>query len=495
MTPDRRYELKWAVQDLIARNLLSSVLVFRGGAWLRHRVEGAHDAVGDLSFHGAVLDSRAVGAGQLFLGLSGERVDGRNYVGVALRAGAAAALTRPWSEAGADPLLSGDPGHDAAILLSDDPDAALTVLAACWRRRCTVGLVAVTGTNGKTTTKDLLAALLTADGPTLATSGNYNNALGVPLTLLGLRAEHRWAVIEMGASGPGEIADLAALAAPRVGVITNASGAHLEGFGDLETIVRTKGELLDHLPEDGVAVLNADSAGFDAWRRRARCSVVSWGETAGDHRWSWSPAAASDTGVLTIDGEAIPLPLPGRHNAANLCAAVIAARALAGPDLDIAGWLSHLRTSPHRSRLLTVAGITVLDDTYNANPASVLAAGRALMELSGTGRTVVVLGSMAELGAEAAELHRDTGAALAELGFDAVWAVGLHATDTAEGAVAAGAEGRVARDVEEAAAMMIVTLVAGDHVLVKGSRSAGMERVVELFRTRREPDMSHLERS
>jgi len=494
VTTIRRYEADAAARDMSREGLLAGAVIFRKNAWSRYDADAAPEALTGLGFLGAALDSRAVEKGHLFLGLQGERADGRDYVGTALRAGADAALTRPWAH-GVDPLLSGDPGHDAAILLSDDPEAALAVLARRWRESCGAAVAAVTGSNGKTTTKDLLAALLSAAGPTHATAGNYNNALGVPLTLLGLRDEHRWAVIEMGASGPGEIDALAAMARPRVGVITNASGAHLEGFGDLDGVIGAKGELLDHLPGDGVAVLNSESAGFEAWRRRAACRIETWGEEAGDHRWSWTPGPGAGNGTATIDGLELPAPLPGHHNAANLCAAVLAARALAGDGLDIAAGLGHLRTSPHRSNLIDVVGITLLDDSYNANPASVTAAGRTLVGLPGEGRTVAVLGHMAELGVDAAERHRETGAELARLGVDAVWSVGGDAEPLAAGAAEAGAEGHAAEDVEEVVAMMLVTLIAGDRVLVKGSRSAGMERVVELFRTRRDPDMAHLKRS
>lgn len=492
---DVRYDAARAAADLAGEDLLHGVLLHRSGAWSVHGPDVAGGALGGIAFLGATLDSREAADGMLFAGLAGENVDGRDYVGTALRNGASVALTRPWDGEGPDPIPSGDPGGDCAVLLSTDPARALTLLAANWRRRLGTPVVGVTGSNGKTTTKDLLAAILGSDGPTHATGGNFNNELGVPLTLLGLRAEHRWAVVEMGASQAGDIDALAALARPRVGVITNASGAHLEGFGSLDGVIATKGELLDHLPADGAAVLNRDSAGFAAWRDRAPCDVLDWGRGDGPRRWTWSASPDGSGGVVDLDDETFALPLPGRHNGANLVAAVLAARALAGPGLDIAAGLAHLRTSAHRSRVLTVDGVTVLDDTYNANPDSVAAAAAALDDLPGQGRRIAVLGAMAELGDDADELHRDTGRRLAALGLDAVWAVGARADHTASGAVDGGAEGRTFADVEAAAVAMVAELAAGDRVLVKGSRSAGMERAVELFRTRREPDMGHLERA
>jgi UDP-N-acetylmuramoyl-tripeptide--D-alanyl-D-alanine ligase len=412
---------------------------------------------------------------------------------VALKAGAAAVLTRAWTDTGPDPILSGDPVDGAVVLLSPDPAAALTRLAAAWRTRFAGRVIGVTGSNGKTTTKDLLACLLGAAGPVLATRGNLNNELGLPLTLLGLRSAHARAVIEMGASRPGDIARLAALAAPHVGVITNASPAHLEGFGSLDAIVRTKGELLDELPRDGLAVLNADSPGYAAWAERAPCPVVSCGEAAGEHRWRWSPSATGG-GRLELDGESFELPLPGRHNGANLALAVLAARAVAGSTLDMAAALEHFGGSPHRGVVLRLGEAVFLDDAYNANPASLLASAHTLATLPGTGRRIAVLGAMAELGPESAVLHRRSGAALHdEAGLDLLLAVGEAAADLAEGFAAAGGEAVTATDHRTAAVRLCTLLRPGDRVLVKGSRSAAMETVLEHVRRRLAGSLDDLE--
>ncbi|HPF35118.1 MAG TPA: UDP-N-acetylmuramoyl-tripeptide--D-alanyl-D-alanine ligase [Candidatus Krumholzibacteria bacterium] len=483
---ERRYPLAQAAADLRAAGLLDGwFAAARGGRWSRH---AADDPAPAGAFLGAALDSRALPAGALFVGLAGDRTDGRHYVDGALRNGAGAALTRPHDGPGPDPLLSGDAGGEAVILLSRDPQAALTLLADRWRTRLATPAVAVTGSNGKTTTKDLLACLLATSGPTHATAGNFNNDLGLPLTLLGLRESHRWAVLELGASAPGDIDRLARLARPRVGVITNAAGAHLEGFGGLEGVVRTKGELLDHLPADGAAVLDRDHHAYAAWRDRAPCPVLDWGESAGPRRWSWEPDARG--GRVTLDGETWVLPLPGRHNGANLAAAATAARALSGEALDIAVALTQFRGSPHRNRVLDAAGVTVLDDTYNANPESVLAAARGLADLPGDGRRLAALGAMAELGPRAADLHRETGAALRALGLDGLWVVGEAARPLAEGF---GAHARWLPDVDAAAADAADAARPGDRLLVKGSRSAGMERFVDRFLARRNPDLSNLE--
>jgi len=359
-------------------------------------------------------------------------------------------------------------------------------------------ILAVTGTNGKTTTKDLLAALCAAAAPTHATAGNYNNDLGLPLTLLGLRRDHDLAVVELGASRAGDIDRLAALASPQVGVITNASEAHLSSFGSLAEIVSTKGELLDHLPPDGAAVLNADSPGFADWRARAACRVISCGHEAGDHRWSWR--ATDGGGALTLDGRTHAVPLPGRHNGANLAAALLAAEALLGAErfdgeLDVADALSHYAASPHRSRVLRRGGVTVLDDTYNANPASLLTAAVAAAQLTGDGRVIAVLGAMAELGPRSDDLHEAAGRRLHEAGVDLLLAVGGAAAPLADGFAAAGGAAERCEDQRTAARVLAELVREGDRVLFKGSRSSAMEEALEAFLKRLAPDLGDLERT
>ncbi|MHB8079276.1 MAG: UDP-N-acetylmuramoyl-tripeptide--D-alanyl-D-alanine ligase, partial [Candidatus Krumholzibacteriia bacterium] len=426
------------------------------------------------------LDSRRVGPGELFVALPGERVDGRRFAGAALAAGAAGVL----ADAGGEPPAAAAPPRDGAVLLlATDARAALAVLAARWRASLPVAVAAVTGTNGKTTTKDLLAALLAAAGPTHATAGNLNNTLGLPLTLLGLTAAHRFAVIELGASAEGDIARLAPLVAPRVGVITNASPAHLAEFGSLEGIVRGKGELLDALPPDGTAVLNADSPGFAAWVARARCRLATHGETGGDSRWRWRPAAAPGHGLLELEGRTWEVPLPGRHNGANLVAALLAARALGVDERTAAAGLARFTPSPHRGHLARIGGVLVLDDCYNANPASMLSAAAALVSLAGHGRALAVLGVMAELGETSAQLHRQTGERLAATGLDELLAIGPGAEGLAEGfAAAAPGRARWVATKPEAARWLAAQAGPGDRVLVKGSRSAGMEDILAAWR-------------
>ena len=338
-------------------------------------------------------------------------------------------------------------------------------------------MIGITGSNGKTTTKDLLAALLSASQGVFATPGNLNSAQGVPLSLLELTSSHRLAVIEMGASAIGHIAARAALARPEVGVITNAAGAHLAEFGDLDGVIAGKGELVAALPTSGTAILNADSPGFDTWCERAPCPVVSWGEHAGQHRWSWESAERADAGWLELDGERWPVPLPGRHNAANLTAAILAARAVGVDDMILRQGLDGFEASPHRARLRLLAGRYLLDDSYNANPASMLAAARMLTDITG-GRAIAVLGAMAELGPDQDTLHRRCGSDLATLGIDELLVVGRDADHLARGFKAAGGRTVYCGDHAAAASHLAANTEGGDRILVKGSRSAAMECVI-----------------
>ena len=483
-----RYALALAMADLRAAGIRTVCHTYLDGRWTTCPPDG--EIPQRPGFRGATLDSRAAADGRLFVGLKGERLDGRDFVGEALRAGAGCALSRTWRHGGADPVLSADPGRDCGVLLAEDPAAALAALAAAHRRRCRAHVVGITGTNGKTTTKDMLAGILSRHGRARATSGNLNNQLGVPLTLLGVDADDDCAVIEMGSSRESDIADLCRLAAPRTGVITNAGGAHLQGFGSLDTIVRTKGELLAALPPDGAAILNADSPGFDVWRESAPCRVVSWGRERGDHRWKWSPAEFG--GRLELDGAPYSVPVPGVHNGANLAAAILAARACGIPEPDVEGGLAVFEASAHRGALLRIGGVLFLDDAYNANPVSMVAAARMLCEVPGDGRRIAVLGAMGELGDDSEKLHRETGISLAGTRVDLLISVGDGAKLIAEGFRQAGGEALECADHAAAAERLAAISVTGDVVLVKGSRSETMEKVTDLFGKCVNPDLGRI---
>lgn len=433
----------------------------------------------EAGFCGAQLDSRLLRAAELFVALPGESVHGRAFVAPWLQQGGWV-LTDV--VAGDDPLLGLACGSGGGVLLSRDPIAALAALAGSWRDRMDVTVIGVTGTNGKTTTKDFLAAALSGGGLTHATAGNFNNALGLPLTLLGLRAEHRFAVIEMGASAQGEIDSLAKLARPDIGVITNAAPAHLAAFGSLAGIISGKGELLDHLPETGAAVLNTDSPGWQNWYDRATCRVISLGRTHGEHQWSAEQRGGDF--FLILGADEWPVPLPGEHNAFNLAVAILVARDLGLTEAAIRTGLASFVGSPHRGIVLSIAGRTVLDDAYNANPDSMLAAVEALCLLaagSGSGRTFAVLGMMAELGADEAEIHRQTGKKIGATELNVLVAVGAEAQPLLAGFSAAGGDGYACDSVAEVARWLANNTSARDCLLIKGSRSAAMETILPLL--------------
>mgnify|MGYP006273148509 CR=1 FL=1 len=416
---------------------------------------------------GVCTDSRQPLPGGLFIALRGPRFDGHAFAGPDLPAGALL-VERP--------VTSTLPRVEVA-----DTRRALADLAAAWRRRCTAAVVALTGSNGKTTVKEMLAAILRSVGPVLATRGNLNNELGVPLTLLGVSPGDRFAVIEMGANHAGEIAGLTALAAPDVALITNAGPAHLEGFGSVEAVARAKGEIFSGLAPDGVAVINADDAHAGYWaglnpqRRVVRFGLRSGVDVAGE-------VDAQGHLRITAAGETVPvaLPLAGGHNRSNALAAAAAALAL-GVDLQgVRSGLEAMTPVPGRLALRPgTGGVRLIDDSYNANPASVRAAIQVLAQEPGP--RFLVLGDMGELGTEAPELHAAAGRHAAEQGIEGLWAIGPLCRHAVE---AFGPGGRHFPDRQALIAALQETLRAGDVVLVKGSRSQRMDAVADALAAR-----------
>jgi UDP-N-acetylmuramoyl-tripeptide--D-alanyl-D-alanine ligase len=344
-------------------------------------------------------------------------------------------------------------------------------------------VVAITGSNGKTTTKELAATVLAARFRVLKAAGSFNNQWGLPLTLLQLEATHEAAVVELGMNAFGEIAALAQLAQPRVGVVTTIAPAHLEGVGSIEGVQKAKGELVQAIPPDGVVVLNADDALVAALARDAQGRVLTYGEAAGADVRLGDVRDAADGIRFTLRAggrtAAVRLPLLGRHNAWNAAAA-----AAVGVSLDIpldAAATALGGAAPLKGRLLTrrAAGVTVLDDTYNANPVSVRAALDALASLPG-GRAWVVFGDMLELGPTSEGAHRDVGRWVASLPAAGLATAGGAARVTAAAAITAGCPDVAAYETpEEAAAHVAARVSSGDRVLVKGSRGMRMERAVE----------------
>jgi UDP-N-acetylmuramoyl-tripeptide--D-alanyl-D-alanine ligase len=421
------------------------------------------------------LDSRAVAAGDLFVAVAGERVDGHDFLGAAAGAGAVGALCSR-------------PQDGLPCVVVPDPVIALGRLASGVHARLTAGglrTLAVTGSSGKTSTKDLLGQVLAAAGPTVSPPGSYNNDIGLPLTVLDADEDTRYLVLEMGSRGPGHIARLCGVARPQVGVVLNVGSAHLGEFGSPEGIARAKGELVEALPEDGTAVLNADDPRVLGMASRTAARVLTTG-TGGDADVRATGGSLDGTArarfTLAAAGEEHPVALQvvGQHQVANALSAAGAALAVGLAPAEIAAALS---AAGSRSRWrMEVArradGVTVVNDAYNANPESMRAALAALAGLAGE-RRIAVLGGMAELGPDAAAEHERLGRDAVAAGVDLVVAVGRDAVGIADGASAAG--GRAGEESvhvpDRAAARELLSgmLRPGDVVLVKASRSYGLE--------------------
>jgi UDP-N-acetylmuramoyl-tripeptide--D-alanyl-D-alanine ligase len=450
---------------------LANVLDATGGRLLRGSP--------DVSLGGVSTDSRTVRPGDLFVAIPGERFDGHDYVGAALAAGAGAALvSRPLAEGVTDRPL---------VLVPDTPKA-YGALAAWWRARMPARIVGITGSNGKTTTKEMVAHLLAHLGPTVASQGNHNNHIGVPETLLRLRPDHAFGVVEMGTNHPGEIEYLARLVRPDVAVITNIGPSHLAAFRSVRGVAREKGRLLDFLAADGLAVLNAD----DPWSRRlARRFPGRWTTFGLGPGAAWRPAAVWPNGsklrfVLAGWGEAVSVSLIGRWQVAN-CLAAIAVAAELGLSVPEAAWhLQSFRPPEWRMALRSVGGFTLLCDCYNANPASMAAAVQELAGRPVAGRRVAVLGDMLELGRRSGAAHRRLGRLVATAGVELLVAVGEGAARLAEAARRRGmppANVFWTTDNTLAAEWLAQRLRPTDTVLVKASRGIRLEEVAERVET------------
>ncbi len=435
------------------------------------RVTGGALHGDDVAFGPVISDSRALEPGALFVALRGDRFDAHQFVPEALERGAAGALV-------ARPI----PVPLPQVVVSDTL-AALTAFAGAWRRDFDGTVVGITGSNGKTTVKEMTGAILVCAGPCLVTRGNLNNHIGVPLTLSRLEATHRYAVIEMGANHIGEIAHLASIARPGVGLVINAGPAHLEGFGSLEGVAQGKGEMFAALGIDGTAVINADDRFAPYWHGLAREAgrIVTFGmRERADFMASSVASRLSDTGFVTefelsspLGRRRIALGLAGEHNVMNALAAAAAAHAAGAGIEAIVDGLTSMRAVTGRLEVRPAhAGARMIDDSYNANPASLRAGLRALSSVPG--RHWLVLGEMRELGPESARLHAEMGEFARQTGVARLLAVG----DDAHHAVEAFGTGATwFASVDDVIAALRAELGPDVTVLVKGSRSNRLERV------------------
>jgi UDP-N-acetylmuramoyl-tripeptide--D-alanyl-D-alanine ligase len=441
----------------------------------------------DRPVRGGVVDSRLAHEGCLFAALPGERTDGHSFLAAAASAGAAALLVTRSPEAGALVALG-----DVTVILVADAVAGLQAVAAAWRSRFAPLVVGITGSFAKTSTKDATAAVLGAAMPTLRTEGNQNNEVGLPLTLLRLGPEHRAAVLEMGMYVGGEIATLAALGRPSIGIVTAVAPVHLERAGSLAAIEDAKAELVEALPVAGTAILNHDDLRVRAFGSRTRAAVLTYGLDPGADVTAEAVTARGVHG-MTFDLVAraprparlrVEIAALGRHSVQNALAAAAAGLVAGVDDERIAAGLATPwdRASAHRGVIVDGPGITILDDTYNASPPAMVAALEVLATLPG--RPVAVLGEMRELGPGHDEGHRSVGTAAGRVAAELV-VVGPAAAGIAAGALAAGLDpGRVhtAGDRDEAVAVLRTILRPGDAVLVKASRGAALETIVEALR-------------
>lgn len=424
----------------------------------------------DRDYKSVSSDTRTLAQGDLFIALRGPRYNGNEFVGMALTAGAAGAL-----------VDSPQPAPIAQIVVPDT-QAALEKAARAWRAQFPIPVVGVAGSNGKTTAKEMTAVILGAAGECLATRGNLNNHIGVPLTLFRLAPTHRYAVIEMGANRAGDVAALVGISHPTVGLITNAGAEHLEGFGSIEGVARAEGEMVAGLEADATAIINADDEFADLWRNLTPARVVTFGiqKTADFTATDLATSVGAD-GFLTrfnlvspLGRAAIELRMGGKHNVMNALAAAAAATA-AGAKLEhVAAGLGAVRAVAGRLQFkMTASGAWLIDDSYNANPSSVRAGIEVLAGLDG--RKWLVLGDMAELGDFAQSSHTEIGVFAREHGIERLFATGALAALAVESFGVGGQWFAEANALAEA----LRAAPADVRMLIKGSRVNRLERVVE----------------
>ena len=434
---------------------------------------------------GYSIDSRSISQGQLFFAIRGPRFDGHKFVESVLERGAAGAVVEQAYYANAPAELQ------PALIAVDDTHRALQALAHKVRRVWGRSILAVTGSTGKSTTKEMIAAILSRRLGVLRSPGNLNNDFGLPLALLGLEPEHDVAVMELGMSAAGEIAKLVRLAEPQVGIVTNVAAAHLQFFDSVDSIALAKRELIDYLATTGpgaVAILNEDDERVRKFAEGFPGCVLTFGfskdANVRGQDLNWGTASNGTFWCTTSDWKSeFSLPLPGRHNVSNALAAIAAATVFQVPPEEIQQALATFTNLQQRSEILTLSGpVTVINDCYNSNPLAMERMLETLGTWAGARRRIVVAGEMLELGSSSPELHREVGRKCAHSGVD--WAIGVQgdAQFFVEGAVAGGIPPQQARffsEAKSAGEYCQTLIIPGDVILVKGSRGVHLETVIE----------------
>ena len=439
--------------------------------------------VGDLGVPvtGVSIDSRTLGVGEAFFAIVGHRLDGHDFIADAASRGAACVVAQNVP----DHIPSGVP-----FVLVEDTTRALGRLAARHRAKFSIPIVAVTGSNGKTTTKEMMAAVLAARGKVLKPEGSFNNQWGVPLTLLRLTTEHQALVVEIGCNQAGEIGYLAGLAAPTVGVVTTVAETHLELLGSIEGVYQEKAALVRAIGEDGVVALNADDPRVAGMARDTRARVITYGRSSTAEVRATGEVKEDARGLaFTLEtagrGERVCMAFAGRHNVTNALAAAAAGFAVGLSLDDVIAGLERARPAKGRCVWREVATVRILDDSYNANPAAMRAALDTAAAHQGTSRLVVVLGDMLELGGITESAHADLGREVAKRGVAEFVGLGPHMKLAVEAAREAGlAEAQHAATFEDTVAHALKRIEGGDVVLIKGSRGMRIERVLDALAAR-----------
>ena len=457
---------------------------------------------GSIAFCRLATDSRTVEHGDLFWAIKGERHDGHDFVAEAARRGAAGCVVQ--NGVVQNGVVDNGVVQDGVVqnrvvqsgVVQDgktiprglpaahvaDTIQGLKDLARWYRQRRDALVVGVTGSVGKTTTREMIYSVLRTRFDGCQSQKNYNNHIGLPLSVLQMHDRHEFAVLEMGASCGGEIRELAAVASPEIGVVTRIGVCHLEGFGSLEQIVEAKGELVEALPASGFAVLNGDDPHCQSLARRARCTVVTVGQNAHNTFRASGVEAAGPELRFHVDGNDFSVRAAGRHHLTGALVSVAIARELGLTTRQIEEGLAEFAPIDGRCQVRPLAAGTLIDDTYNANPSSMEAACRLLGEWKSAGRRILVLGDMAELGDQSADWHEAIGRTAATLRIDRLAAFGRYAADVTRGALDHGMTSdqlAVCHDLDVLLTVLDCWSAAGDVVLVKGSRSMQMERVSE----------------
>lgn len=431
----------------------------------------------ELFFENVTTDSRKVTSGVLFVALKGEFFNGEDFAADAFKKGAAAVLVSK----------SFDKNIDGIVLKVDDTLTAYRQIAEAWRDRFDIPIIAVTGSNGKTTTKDLTAAALNGLGQVQKTSGNFNNEIGVPMTLLELDEKHKAAVVEIGMRGLGQIESLAEVVKPTIGIVTNVSEAHIELLGSIENIARAKGELVEAIKSGGTIILNEDNPHTAEMKNLAgegvKVLTYALEKPADFVAKDILIGSVSTEFTLSFHGKEydFEIPMLGRHNVSNALAAIAAGYAVGLTVPDVQRGFSTLTTTKMRYEVIRRDGLTIVNDAYNASPASMRVAIKTTSEVY-NGRLIAVLGDMLELGEISERVHKEIGAELVENKFDTLITLGELGKFIAEGARDAGLKDVYTFDTHEDAAKKILEIVRdGDTILFKASHVMHMEKIIELI--------------